>query len=668
MVFLDNDRGVAIGAWGTVLKTRDGGDTWVLVDPLTSVYLKGIVHLGNDKLLLCGDQGLILTTDFSFSHADTFHAGDAYDLNTIHFLDAQKGFCAGTRGIFLTTEDGGKSWSQIIINPDYAFNDLAFPGDSTVYLSGINNNQAASLDGVLLKSTDEGRSWSLVHQDYWNFNAVSFITPLQGYICCTGGEIIKTFDGGITWGYNSLWNSAISDIFFENQQTGWCLISGDLFQTTDSGNTWNHLTRVGNTSRLIKTGRGYFAYGTGGGIYFSSNGQVPWQKQTKGINNNLIKVLFPDDRNGFILGDSILLTTHDSGNNWSQLSYPFRGLYAADFESDQSGVLFNGSGVFYTENGGVTWNTGSGFTYLTGIYDCAFAGEGTCFLTGINYGHFFANAKFFRSDDHGKNWAEIQICDGSIITDLFFLKNGTGFAAGFSGACYKTTDHGATWQKKSIESRLNSWHISFSSSTTGMIAGVYEAITGGQYARIYKTDNGGESWEMVRADTTMFGSEFSGIHMINNLKAYAAYYDGRILETLDGGMTWTEAYAGNWLSGMGGAEDAFAVGNFGTILTTNSHARISNGINWIDDKEFPVTTYPNPFSSGFTLAYSLKKDEVVTISLLDLTGKMLQSGTDKGSTGMNYYFFSGNDLAPGVYILNLSSVSFNGIGKLIKIR
>lgn len=157
MVFLDNDRGVAIGARGTVLKTRDGGENWDLIAPFTCMDLNALAYMGDDKLLLCGDQGLILTTDFSFSRADTFHAGDAYNLNTIHFLNAKKGFCAGTSGIFLTTEDAGNSWSSVIINADFTFTELEFPDDSTGYLAGINTNNLTNLSGVLLKSSDAGR-------------------------------------------------------------------------------------------------------------------------------------------------------------------------------------------------------------------------------------------------------------------------------------------------------------------------------------------------------------------------------------------------------------------------------------------------------------------------------------------------------------------------------
>lgn len=668
MVFLDNDRGVAVGDQGTVLKTMDGGENWHLIAPLTSMDLNALAYIGDDKLLLCGDQGLILTTDFSFSRTETFHAGDAYNLSKIHFLNAKKGFCAGTGGMFLTTGDSGNSWISSIINPDFNFIGLEFPGDSTGYLAGINTNNLTNLSGVLLKSSDSGRSWTVALQDYSQFLAISFITPLQGYIGCTGGQIVNTFDGGLTWSYNTLWNNEITDIFFENQQTGWCQIYGDLFQTIDGGNTWNHLTRIGNTSRLLKTGRGYFAYGTGGGIYFSSNGKAPWTKQTEGLESSLSRVMFPDDLNGFILGDSVLFKTYDGGNNWSQLSHVLTYPRAADFESATSGVVFARSGAFYTENGGVTWLPCNGIPHLSGIYDCAYAGGGTIFLTGINYGHYFADAKFFRSDDHGKNWAETTIGDGSIITDLLFLKDDTGLAAGFSGACFKTTDKGATWHKKTIESRFDSWHISFATSATGMIAGVYEAINGGRYPRIYKTTNGGDSWAMVYEDTVMFSPEFTGIHMTGNKTAYAVLNDGRIIGTKDGGQTWQEEFKSNRLSGIGGSEDAFAVGDFGTILTTNIHARINNGINWIADEEFPALTYPNPFTADFTLAYSLKQDEEVRISLVDLTGKIMRSVSQSGRTGMNYYFSGSDGLAPGVYFLKLSTGSFSGCRKLIKVR
>jgi hypothetical protein len=69
-----------------------------------------------------------------------------------------------------------------------------------------------------------------------------------------------------------------------------------------------------------------------------------------------------------------------------------------------------------------------------------------------------------------------------------------------------------------------------------------------------------------------------------------------------------------------------------------------------------VSVYPNPVSDG-SLHITLTLDKItdLTISLLDLTGKIIQLQTMKGIPGYNDLLFNTRHLATGMYLLNIQN-------------
>jgi photosystem II stability/assembly factor-like uncharacterized protein len=76
--FVDDQQGWAVGHWGVVLQTRDGGETWKLLRQDTSV-----------------DQPLF----------------------SVYFTDRSNGLTAGLWSLVLRTTDGGSSWTPVTLPP-----------------------------------------------------------------------------------------------------------------------------------------------------------------------------------------------------------------------------------------------------------------------------------------------------------------------------------------------------------------------------------------------------------------------------------------------------------------------------------------------------------------------------------------------------------------------
>ena len=84
------------------------------------------------------------------------------------------------------------------------------------------------------------------------------------------------------------------------------------------------------------------------------------------------------------------------------------------------------------------------------------------------------------------------------------------------------------------------------------------------------------------------------------------------------------------------------------------------------DKSFSV--YPNPFHDNFVIAYSSDTEEQIAIELRDVTGRILQSRTQKVSAGneIKLEFKQQEELSDGIYIISITTSDCIFYKKLIK--
>jgi photosystem II stability/assembly factor-like uncharacterized protein len=160
VAFADDRHGWAVGHWGVVLATDDGGETWRLQRSDTSV-----------------DQPLF----------------------SVAFRDARHGWAVGLWSLLLTTDDGGATWKAQRADQGKT----ADKGGLNFYavFSGPNRDvYVAAEQGTVYKSTDDGASWQPLQTGYkgslWS-GAVS----VDGVVYVGGlrGNLFASRDGGATW-------------------------------------------------------------------------------------------------------------------------------------------------------------------------------------------------------------------------------------------------------------------------------------------------------------------------------------------------------------------------------------------------------------------------------------------------------------------------------------
>jgi len=189
--------GVAVGFDAKLMRTHNGGFDWQLHQghtwhPLFDVFLV------NDQLgFACGGRGYVNGAIYRTVNGGFNWTVDTFDmaLESLYFTNENTGF-AGGYGFVLKTTDGGVSWNPTSAQGDF-FTSLHFPTAETGY--------AAGYQGLILKTTDGGDSWEKVHHPNrpfgrrLHFHCIYFTSPVQGYAAGRDGLFLKTSDGGTSW-------------------------------------------------------------------------------------------------------------------------------------------------------------------------------------------------------------------------------------------------------------------------------------------------------------------------------------------------------------------------------------------------------------------------------------------------------------------------------------
>jgi photosystem II stability/assembly factor-like uncharacterized protein len=182
----DDNNGTAIGfLFGTIIHTTDGGQSWVTQDSGTTEGLLGIDFTDANTGTVVGGAGTILHTSDGGQSWVPQVSGTSNQLRAVSFSDAETGAVVGELGTILRTTDGGATWVPQNSGVTETLLGVTF--------TDANNGTAVGQIGVILKTTDGGQTWSRqesgTNQDLYN---VAFTGPDTGTVVGGFGAILRT--------------------------------------------------------------------------------------------------------------------------------------------------------------------------------------------------------------------------------------------------------------------------------------------------------------------------------------------------------------------------------------------------------------------------------------------------------------------------------------------
>ncbi|MCK6604373.1 MAG: YCF48-related protein [Ignavibacteriaceae bacterium] len=534
--------------------------------------------------------------------------------------------------------------------------------------------------GTFMKTTDAGATWTFNHKagrpfatsgQTSNANDAHFFDMQNGIVVGSSSGIMKTTDGGNTWADvagNPLTGSiTLNQIFFLNNNVGYIAgSSGNLLKTTDGGNNWT-LVPVGVTTTLYDIwttdDQTILVPTTGGNIRRSTDGGATWAAVATGASFNIQKI--QGDGTGKVLcagsATNARIST-DNGATWAAANtgIPTTTFWDIDYANSAWYLTGNSYAIYKSTNDGVSWDTVAVLApvaqqpWTSTYYATEFSPSADSFVTVGGFG--LINARFgqniitrttlakpgtwydiwasapngtviavgaptvtgssfdqvARSTDGGNTWALTPLTTGSTSTiwSIDMVDNNIGYLSGTLSAVYKTTNGGATWDSLSttgLPAGATFRKVDFISPTTGwLFASTPNSLTNW----IFKTTDGGLTWTGQTHGATGSAAQMYSSSMVNENYGYAVSWQPIPYKTTDGGATWTaqalvDAFGG-FLYDIKMVDTAmgYAVGSSGRVYKTTN-----GGLLW-DTLSVPTRSY------GFQ-----------TLEVIDMNNVVIAGGT-----------------------------------------
>lgn len=329
---------------------------------------------------------------------DEMH-GDAR-LNDVFFLDARYGWVVGDHGTIWHTADGGVNWMLQETPIDCSLHSVYFVDRNFgLAVGGYLFPFTRQGRGVVLLTTDGGKSWSMISVDHYPvFHRIRMFDPTTGFLAGESSEfcpsgLFSTRDGGRTW------KPIVSD-----KTEGWMAVDF-LDDKTGIGIDRLGSLRSLHANREIQTPQAGASRFTGLKLIPSKN------VGANSVDGNTVGRAI----NGWLVGENgLVLSTTDSGFRWSVTPGKLPG---------QSAGLIDLKTVEVMDD--KIWVAGSPGTFV------------------------------YSSSDTGKTWRAHPTGLRAPIHKIVFTDAQTGWAVGDLGTILSTVDGGETWRvQRAGSSRL----------------------------------------------------------------------------------------------------------------------------------------------------------------------------------------------------------------------
>lgn len=201
------------------------------------------------RLVVVGERGHILvSTDDGVSWRQAEVPTRAL-LTALHMHDETKGWAVGHDAVILRTTDGGESWRLVHQAPEEERPLL------DVWFRDARNGFAIGAYGYFLSTEDGGETWTsrALSEDDFHLNALTPAGELRLFIAAEAGIAYRSDDGGTTWRelsspYAGSWFGVFA---LDEKRVLLFGLRGHLFRSRDGGESW---TRVPTETNATLTG------------------------------------------------------------------------------------------------------------------------------------------------------------------------------------------------------------------------------------------------------------------------------------------------------------------------------------------------------------------------------------------------------------------------------
>ena len=288
----DPNIGVAVGQGGTVIKTTDAGEEWMLTYSNINIWMNDVKFDPNTPGVVwaAGMGGVIIK---STDNGDTWTVVRPFDdpNNTIRGIGVPSGTTGfatfiGYAGTYFETYNGGATFVQRFDIP-FTMHSIAYspnyPTDGRGIISGT--------DGKVWNTTNSGTTWVSRNTNRYDYmNDVVFINPDEAIICGNNGTILRSTNFGKNWTLNTqnLTSEHLRSIDAFGNIVTLCGDNGKIMTSNDAGLTFvdqlngdsRHFYAVSLRSSAVGVVVGEVGSAGSGALYYTSMNGIVGVTQT----------------------------------------------------------------------------------------------------------------------------------------------------------------------------------------------------------------------------------------------------------------------------------------------------------------------------------------------------------------------------------------------------
>jgi len=482
----------------------------------------------NDKTIFIGtdNRGLFRSTNSgqSWSHVGPETGVRSIAISPNFTIDGTVFAGSMFAGVYKST-DRGQTWVQM--NNDYGITSLVispnFITDGTIFSASYFGN------GSFQKSTDYGLTWVKVEPGVTN--VITSIVFSPNYVidktvfAGVDGGILKSSDNGQSWTMVYSW--------------------GVLYSGSDN----DHVYALGISPQYESDGTIIFAKGHNESILLKSTdrGQTWVQINLNNSWGYYQSIVFSPNysSDGNIFAGSLygIQKSTDNGQTWNSIvSAPTVNAIgiSPSYNSDHTIFVANSDGVYKSTDSGTTWAIANSGLIASDIYDIAFspnyAVDETVYASLMNNG-------FYKSSDATQTWE--KLCSVHFESFVISPNNSTDktLFAGGGGGIYKSIDSGLTWNQLTSDFPNHSINSVALSPNYSIDKTVYAANAYG--GGVYKSADDGNTWNQVNngLSNTNITSIALSPNYSNDMTIIAMGNQGFYMST-NGAQLWTQINSG----------------------------------------------------------------------------------------------------------------------------
>jgi len=287
------------------------------------------------------------------------------ELLDVQFINPQTGFIVGDIGKFLTTTNGGSTWSAATIEFYNINRSVNFINPNTGFIS-TSKELAEPYRHYLYRTTNAGENWSeIFNAGEHSISKINFSDLAVGYFSitrCDTLNVSRMYRGPAQGPWTLIYSSpdcGINTVKFKTS-IGYAAgyTEGKVFKSTDYGNSWQ-VQNLGYTDPVYEmhlfNKDTVILSGANGKIFKTTNGGTNWNPVSSGTSHNLGKMSFPDSLTGYVVTSGYdYIKTTDGGNSWRVFSTGFQqNMNAVHFINAYTGFLAGHYGmILKTTTGG----------------------------------------------------------------------------------------------------------------------------------------------------------------------------------------------------------------------------------------------------------------------------------------------------------------------------